>query len=145
MEWLVDAGLVRRVETASGLGFVSAVSTVDPFESLVAVELKLRNWKTAIAQAGKYRLFADVSYIAMPVERLGSAVLVEAARQGVGVLGVHAGRSADVWGAEATVVEVLLEGRWVPALQPHRRRWASEEVLAAYRQPSGRSAGDPIC
>jgi len=33
---------------------------------LVAVELKLRNWKRALRQASYYQLGADYSYIAMP-------------------------------------------------------------------------------
>lgn len=35
-------------------------------DEMVAVELKLKNWKRALRQASYYQLGADVTYIAMP-------------------------------------------------------------------------------
>lgn len=35
-------------------------------EEIIAVELKLKNWKRALRQAAYYQLGADFSYIAMP-------------------------------------------------------------------------------
>ena len=64
-------------------------------EHLIAVELKLRNWKRALRQATYYQLGADLSYIAMPlhqaIEPYKRGKLLE--REGVGLLAVVLNKS----------------------------------------------------
>lgn len=117
--------------------YTAALDVDDPFESLTAVELKLRDWRRAIAQAGRYRLWAERSYVAMPAQRLTEATITEALRNGVGLLAVHGSPG------EASVT-LVLEAPTAAPLQPQRRRWASEQVFSSAREPSTRRAGTPI-
>lgn len=59
-------------------------------EQLVAVELKLTNWKEALAQAMHYQLAAQKSYVAMPLSKAHAPMRSRSRfeRQGVGVLAV---------------------------------------------------------
>jgi hypothetical protein len=139
LEPLLALGLVEALPgndplPQAGQAYRARVSAADPFSSLIAVELKLKDWRRAIAQAGRYRLFAERSYVALPAERVTDQVVTLARRNRVGVLAVPArGRVRLVEDAEAGV-----------PLQPTRRRWASEQVLAAVTSPSPRPAGSPI-
>jgi hypothetical protein len=96
--------------------------------------LKLRNWRRAIAQAGRYRLFAERSYVALPVGRVDSDLVLQARRNQVGVLAV----------CEDETVRVAEEAPIGEPLQPLRRRWASEQLLNALQYPGARVAGSPI-
>ncbi len=132
---LIRAGLLSVSNPGEGETVYQAETAAsDPFTGLIAVELKLRDWRRGIAQAGRYRLFAEQSYLALPAARVSEAVLSEARRNQVGVLSVR---------DDGTVVEALSAAMTGP-LQPHRRRWASEQLLAAVRAPSARAAGAPI-
>ncbi len=62
---------------------------------LVSVELKLRDSRKALAQATLHRLFADLSYIAMPAARVSEDLLDGATSHGVGVLGVYPDGQVD--------------------------------------------------
>lgn len=62
---------------------------------LVSVELKLRDGRRALAQATLHQLFADLSYIAMPVGRITGTLRADAVKHGVGVLGVHPDGSVE--------------------------------------------------
>lgn len=117
--------------------YAATAPVADPFEHLVAVELKLRDWRRGIAQAGRYRLWAEQSYVALPASRLSLTVLNEAERNRVGVLVIH-GSPADA------TVEVASTATTCQPLQPQRRRWAAEQVLGALHSPSPRAAGAPI-
>jgi hypothetical protein len=91
---------------------------------LVAVELKLEDWREALGQAMHYQLAAHLAYIAMP---LNQAVLPlrqrsRLERQGVGLLGVHP------LGEVRTLVEAKGSTRRLPFL--------SEHVLAAWFRPA---------
>ncbi len=134
LEPLLDAGLLTRHAADNAATYRATVKMNDPFDELTAVELKLTDWRRAIAQAGRYRLFADRSYIAMPHKRVTSALIDEAVRNDVGVLSVH---------AIDGVYEVTTAAVRVP-LQPQRRRVTSELVLAAALAPSSRRAGAPL-
>lgn len=114
--------------------YIAAVKVTDPFTSLVAVELKLRDWRRAVAQAGRYRLFAERSFVALPTPSVNAALQAEARRNRVGVLAV----SDD--GGVAVVVAAPRSG----PLQPLRRRWAAEQLLGALRHPGDRVAGSPM-
>jgi len=72
-------------------------------EQLVAVELKLADWKEALAQAMHYQLAAQRSYVALPLAKTHAPLRARSRfeRQGVGVLGV----------APAGDVRLLLDAR----------------------------------
>lgn len=57
---------------------------------IIAIEAKLARWREAVAQATRYRTFANQSYVALPmplVER-STAILHECLHAGIGVLAV---------------------------------------------------------
>lgn len=82
---------------------------------VVAVELKLEDWREALAQAMHYQLAAHKAYIAMP---LNQAILPlrqrsRLERQGVGLLAVHA------LGEVRTLLEARESTRRLPFLTQH--------------------------
>jgi hypothetical protein len=84
-------------------------------DELVAVELKLEDWREALAQAMHYQLAAHRAYIAMP---LNEAILPlrqrsRLERQGVGLLAVHP------LGEVRTLVEARESARRLPFLTQH--------------------------
>lgn len=131
---LLDLGLLARTGEGDATAYRATIAVTDPFDELTAVELKLTDWRRAIAQAGRYRLFADRSYIAMPENRITPALVREATRNNVGVLAVDPTDGAREIIAAATQ----------RALQPLRRRITSELVLAGTLTPSRRRAGAPL-
>ena len=131
---LMDGHLCVNPSREGEATYIATVAATDPFNSLVAVELKLRDWRRAVAQAGRYRLFAERSFVALPTSRVNTALQAEARRNRVGVLAVDDDGSVDV------VVAAPMSG----PLQPLRRRWASEQLLGALRHPGGRVAGSPM-
>lgn len=64
---------------------------------VVAIEAKLRRWREALAQAAKYRTFANQSYVALPATLVDrNSGLTEACQDsGVGIIAVG-GKSASV-------------------------------------------------
>ena len=130
---LVVDGLLTVAADDDETTYTATVNATDPFTSLVAVELKLRDWRRGVAQAGRYRLFAERSYVALPAERISEGLVAEARRNQVGVLAVTV--------HDVTIVE---PAPVAGPLQPQRRRWASEQLLATLRHPSERGAGSPI-
>lgn len=42
--------------------------------SIVAFELKLKNWKTAMKQAFRYKSFSNISYVVMPAKTVNAAL-----------------------------------------------------------------------
>lgn len=125
---LLKCGVVGQDESGR---FVAAWSEFDPFERMIAVELKLRDWRRAVAQAFRYRLFADAAYVAMP-ERYANVAVEGAARAGIGVLSVIGG-----------VAHEILEPESASLIAPSARRLARERVLSALIAPSERPAGSP--
>ncbi|MCT1522075.1 MULTISPECIES: hypothetical protein [Dietzia] len=121
-------------EEESAPSYRATLNAADPFSSLVAVELKLKDWRRAVAQAGRYRLFAERSFVAMPVTVMSANLETEALRNRVGLLSIDS----------AGGVEVVLEAPTSGPLQPLRRRWAAEQLLSAVRAPTTRVAGSPI-
>ncbi|MCA1812371.1 MAG: hypothetical protein LC624_00280 [Halobacteriales archaeon] len=89
-------------------------------DELVAVELKLEDWREALGQAMHYQLAAHRSYIAMPLH--GAAPPLRARsrleRQGVGLLAVHP------LGEVRTLVEAKQSTRRLPFLTEHLRHGA---------------------
>lgn len=84
-------------------------------EELVAVELKLEDWREALSQAMHYQLAAHRAYIAMP---LNAAIVplrnrTRLERQGVGLLGIHP------LGEVRTLLEARESARRLPFLTKH--------------------------
>lgn len=131
---LLDFGLLTTSTVAGTTTYRATITVSDPFDELTAVELKLRDWRRAIAQAGRYRLFAERAYVAMPDSRITHELVCEALRNNVGVIAVHP--SDGAW--EVT------PSRSGAALQPLRRRMTSELVLAGASTPGPRRAGAPL-
>lgn len=104
----------------------------DPFEHLIAVELKLSDVRRGLAQAYAYRAFAEVSYLALPAQRLSQESMQRARHIGVGLLAIHAG-----------TVEEAVEPPGRSLATPGRRRMASEQTLEASLHSSTRQAGSP--
>lgn len=113
---LLDQGLL----VLAGSRYRTRVRPKDPFDELIAVELKLRDARRGIAQANAYRTFADRSYLALPRERIRSDTLDAARQAGVGLLAVG-----------PSEVEVFVAAPDQSTSTPARRRIASERVLEA--------------
>lgn len=101
----------------------------DPFDVLIAVELKLSDVTRGIGQAFSYRAFAEASYLALPAPRVGASAMETARRHGVGLLAVFPNRVDEVVEPEAGHTAFA----W-------RRRIAAERVLEASTD-SSRLAG----
>jgi hypothetical protein len=113
---LIDAGAID----IDGSGrFCCAWVEHDPFERMIAVELKLRDWRRAVTQSFRYRLFADASYIAMPT-RYAERAVGHASDAGVGVLAV-----------DGTEVREILQPDEQCLIAPGQRRLARERILHA--------------
>lgn len=117
-----EGGVARRL-----------VEPVDPFISLVAVELKLRDWRSALCQVVGYGAFAEYAFMALPADVISDETVKQACKNGVGLLSV------------GSFVETVVEAERRQVLQPKRRRLASELFMAQYRDCSlHRRAGAPI-
>jgi len=125
--------LVERRLIVAYKGAVKASKKIqDPFTRLVAVELKLADTTRGIRQAHSYRVFADLSYLAMPSERLNLRAVAAAQDAGIGILAV----------TDDDVTEVVAPDRASMAT-PGRRRVASERTLAASANKTQLPAGSP--
>ena len=113
---LIDQGLL----VLAGSRYRTRVRPKDPFDELIAVELKLRDARRGIAQATAYRTFADRSYLALPRERVRTEALGAARQAGVRLLAVG-----------SNTVEILVDAPTQSTSTPARRRIASERVLEA--------------
>ncbi len=81
-------------------------------EEVVAVELKLRDWRGAVRQAIAYQLAADRSYVALPLWRAQDAYRSRHAfeKEGIGLMAV------DPEGRVRTVLEAGPSPRRMPPL-----------------------------
>ena len=59
-------------------------------EEVIAVELKLKNWKKALLQAFRYRSFADLSFVILDDTNINSAMvnIEEFKKSNIGLLGL---------------------------------------------------------
>lgn len=112
--------------------FRARVAPKDPFDLLVAVELKLADANRGLAQAHAYRAFADASYLALPARRVTPVVMDRGRSVGVGILAVHPGFVEEVVCPDSASFATA-----------GRRRMASEYTLAAYADRASRLAGAP--
>lgn len=122
--------LGRGLLTIRNDKFRARVTPKDPFERIIAVELKLSDATRGLAQAYAYRAFADASYLALPAHRVSPALMERARAIGVGLLAVHKG-----------LVEEIVEPDTVSHATAGRRRMATEYTLAAHADSASRSAG----
>jgi hypothetical protein len=101
-------------------------------QEVVAIELKLEDWREALAQAMHYQLAAHRAYVAMP---LNTAVVPLRARsrlerQGVGLLAVHP------LGEVRTLLEARESARRLPFLTQHTlRAWFPDAPPVASAAP----------
>ncbi|WP_218682016.1 hypothetical protein [Microbacterium sp. BF1] len=124
--------LEQELLTATLTGYRARRQPRDPFERLVAVELKLRVSERGFAQAYAYRLFAESSYLAVPAARIRPVHMERARHLGIGLLAVFDDRCEEV-----------VEPEERSLVTPNRRRLASEQVLAASLRVDGPRAGAP--
>jgi hypothetical protein len=128
---LQATGLLARDE--SDTYHRTEVELIDPFGSLIAVELKLRDWRKALAQGSRYRAFADEAWVAMPSARIGGELLACASRLSLGVVGL----APDGWTEHLAAVRA-------PACDPSVRQLASERIFGCYvGMVPTRAAGSP--
>lgn len=78
----------------------SAYSLADPWDDIlpnvISIEAKVADWRKAVSQAARNRLFSHRSYVALPenvAERIRNKPILR--HLGIGVLAVHT--SGDVW------------------------------------------------
>lgn len=110
----------------------------EAFDPMIAVELKIRDWRRAIHQASQYRAFVRSSYIAMPAGNVTAACVDAARARGVGVLAVLSDE-----------VDCVLEAPQEDPLDARVRTLVSEIVLAGYlglreHRPAGSPGGAPM-
>jgi len=130
----------RALKPLLGFGMLSTqnnklrarVAPKDPFERIIAVELKLADATRGLAQAYAYRAFADVSYLALPAHRISAELMDRARAIGVGLLAVH-----------RELVEEIVEPDGDSYATAGRRRMASEYTMAAHADAASRTAGAP--
>ena len=123
---LARRGVLAPVRTGPRAGALTlAPSARTAGLEIVAVELKLRRWREALAQAERYRAFADRAYVVIDGAQIAatSAVRTLFERAGVGLL-------AQV-GSELTL---LVRARSTVALTPQRVH-AADALFAAGELP----------
>ena len=104
-------------------------------EDVVAVELKVRDWRRAVRQAMAYQLAADRSFVALPLRRAQEAYRRRHAFEveGIGLLAV------DAEGRVRTVLPSAPSPRRMPPLtEAVRRRLGGTGPRDAWRGPFGK-------
>jgi hypothetical protein len=89
---------------------------------MLAVELKVRDWKHAICQAYLASLCANTVYVALPnatIHAVKRNVFVE---NGVGLLSVNGGVEVVVEARELNNVHPILQSRIAESLRSHSKR-----------------------
>jgi hypothetical protein len=124
--------LEQELLTATLTGYRARRQPRDPFDRLVAVELKLRVSERGFSQAYAYRLFAESSYLAAPATRIRPSHMERARHLGIGLLAVF-----------ESGCEEVVEPEKRSLATPNRRRLASEQILAASLRVDGPRAGAP--
>ena len=111
----------------------SGRSLAVPFAGLVAVEMKLRDDRRALAQAMRYRAFASESFVAMPQPRIDDSLIEACGSRGIGLLAVC-----------ATGASVIVDAIASEPLDPLLHRLAQEMLLARhFGQTTSAPAGSP--
>jgi uncharacterized protein YeeX (DUF496 family) len=119
LDQLLEDGLIIFDEVEERWSVGRSLSV--PYTELVAVEMKLRDGRRALAQAMRYRAFANESLVALPQNRIDSLLVDACASRGVGLLAVGAARAEVVVNAVASA-----------PLDPLVHRLAQEMLLARH-------------
>ncbi len=121
MEWLETSGYKVETEVPILRRIADLVSLRD--DGLVAVELKLRDWRQALQQAIAYQLAADRTWVAMPLASASAAYRQRwrFGAEGVGLLAVD----------DRGCVRVPIPAGPSPRLLPFLR----ERIAASCREP----------
>lgn len=131
--WLQDHGYAVRHEVYFNGRVADLVATTD--DAVVAVELKLRDWTTALTQARAYQLGASRVYVALPHDRVVrlDGKLQRFRDAGVGLLGV-------TWpgGEVREVVEPAPSDRTLPFLETGLREGRLARERERRRSPRSR-------
>lgn len=88
-EYFVKKGFTVFHEVRIGFCRADLVAIND--ETVVAVELKLANWKKAVVQARNYQLAAEFVFLAFPEKKIDlilNKAIDQLKREGIGVLSV---------------------------------------------------------
>lgn len=114
---LVETGYVLRL----GSTVVLPPEMASPIRRIIAIEAKLTDWRGGLLQAHRYRAYADLTYLAMPMVEAQRAVARHAdvaLALGIGIIGVD--ESARI---------LLRAGRGRPK-DSGVRAWAEESEFA---------------
>ena len=113
---------------------------------LVAVELKVRDWRTALRQAMSYQLGANYSLVAMPFDHVFSALTYRHMfdKEGIGLMAVKA-----PFGEVRTLIEPQASPRLMPFVldevfvgeggrpgRPRKRRKIPSIELPGFERPT---------
>ena len=85
-------------------------------DEVVSIELKLADWKRAIAQAYLDLRVSDYCYVAMPLKALTPTVRAEASRLGIGLLGVEEAAHIVLPPKPSAMIQPLLRARFLAKL-----------------------------
>lgn len=126
---LFELGLLHE----NSIGVRARKNIVDPFDALIAVELKLSASKRGFAQALSYRLFAETSYFAVPAPKVSKLAEQRARELGLGLLAVNEyGCELVVPPSEESIATKT------------RRRVTSERLIEASQDRTKRRGGSPL-
>ncbi|MFS8101933.1 hypothetical protein LFM09_32875 [Lentzea alba] len=114
--------------------YVASRQPCDVFRSIIAIELKLRDWRRGLAQASRYRLFSEQSYLALPSSRVSEMVLASAVKHRVGVLSLE----------DSGSVAIAMDAPAASPLQPARRHMVAEKLLEAQIAAPSKIAGSTL-
>ena len=91
-----------KLEVNTGSNWVDVVyfrARYRKLDSVVAVEVKVRDWRGALRQAYRNKLFADQAYVALPAKNSGPALsnIVQFRRANVGLIAVYEKYAEDLY------------------------------------------------
>ena len=105
--------------------WVRADSIATVFDSFIAIEAKLTDWRRAVAQAVRYRTFAHLSYIALPQTTRSSVDEDWIAASGIGLIYVG-----------DTEAQIAIEASPSCMVESWRRLLVSETLVATGMRPA---------
>jgi hypothetical protein len=116
---LHEVGYVH--EGASGF-FIKPI-LAPPFEKIIAIEAKLRNWQSALSQAYRNKQFADQSWVVLDHACHISAVrnLEKFLRAGVGLTSLTVGGELHIHSMAASNLDFSRQKRWAAQAAIARR------------------------